>query len=59
MPSVGYITDPRFYCNKRTLDKLLAFSELVRTTNGTRSAGYKFKLISTQNNTLPTNLTDT
>ena len=59
----GYISYPPFYCDKQTLDGLLNHygtvtdGDFVRTTDGIRIAGYKFRLRPRQNKTLPPTLT--
>ena len=55
----GYIPYPPFYCDRQTLDRLLnAYGtvmdgDFVRTMDGIRIAGYKFRLRPRPNKTLP------
>ena len=59
----GYIPYRPFYCDKQTLDGLLnaygavTDGDFVRTTDGIRISGYKFRLKPRPNRTLPTTLT--
>ena len=62
-PTDDIIPYPPFYCDKQILDGLLTAygtvtdGDFVRTADGIRIAGYRFRLRPRQNVTLPTTLT--